>query len=301
LDAKTLFLATRPWSFTMTFSSVTIGTLLAYLLTGSFNPWLYLLVFAGMIAFHAATNMINDFYDVKHGVDRIGAPTTKYRPHPSAAGTVSPGTIRSWAGLFYMLTLATGAYLSLLRGPWVLALVCIGIAGSFLYTADPVILKSKGVGEVVVFVMWGMLIPLGAYLVQTGELSLLPMLLATPIGILVALVLLANNIRDIQYDGEVGMKTLPVIVGRAKGSAVYSGLLAVTYLFVPVAILAGLLPVWSLIVMLTVPEAVGLTKMFAGDIPDNADPRTASLALKFSVLYMASLVLQILFPLHFAL
>jgi len=294
MDAKTLFLATRPWSFTMTFSSVTVGTLLAYLLTGSFNPLLYLLVFAGMIAFHAATNLINDFYDVKHGVDRMGAPTTKYRPHPVAAGVEPPSTIRFWAAVFYAFSLVAGVYLSLLSGPWVLVLVCVGVAGSLLYTADPVVLKARGLGEMTAFLMWGPLIPLGAYLVQTGGLSVAPVVLAIPIGILVALVLLANNIRDIEYDGSMGMKTLPVMLGKAKGSALYEALLLVTYLFVPVSIIAGLLPVWSLVVMVTVPEAIGLSKMFNGEVPDTADPRTAALALKFSLLYMASLALQII-------
>jgi len=285
----------------MTFSSVTIGTLLAYLLTGSFNPLLYVLVFVGMIAFHAATNLINDFYDVKHGVDRMGAPTTKYRPHPVAAGAESPGTIRFWAAVFYAFTLIVGVYLSLLSGPWVLVLVCIGVTGSFLYTADPVVLKARGLGELTAFLMWGPLIPLGAYLVQTGGLSALPVVLAIPIGILVALVLLANNLRDIEYDGSVGMRTVPVMLGKARGSVVYGALLLVVYLFVPVSIVAGLLPLWSLIVLLTVPEAVGLSRMFSGAVPDNADPRTAGLAFKFSILYMASLLLQIVLPLHFAL
>ncbi len=299
MDAKTLFLATRPWSFTMTFSSVTVGTLIAYL-AGSFNPLIYVLTFAGMIAFHAATNLINDFYDVKHDVDRMGAPTTKYRPHPVAAGAETPNTIRRWAGLFYAATMLTAIYLSLLSGPWVLVLAGAGALGSFLYTADPVVLKARGLGEVTVFLMWGSLIPLGAYLVQTGSLSAVPVVLAIPIGILVALVLLANNIRDIEYDGSVGMKTVPVLLGRPRGSVLYKALLSVTYLFVPASIVAGLLPLWSLVTLVTVPEAFGLSKMFAGQIPDNADPRTAGLALKFSVLYMASFILQIVIPVHIA-
>ncbi len=295
MDAKTLFLATRPWSFTMTFSSVTIGTLIAYL-AGSFNPLLYVLVFAGMIAFHAATNLINDFYDVKHGVDRMGAPTTKYRPHPVAAGAESPNTIRAFAAVLYFLTLAAAAYLSTLRGPLVLLVVFVGVVGSVLYTADPVVLKARGLGELTVFLMWGPLIPLGAYLVQTGAASAVPVVLSIPVGLLVALVLLANNIRDIEYDGSVGVKTVPVLIGRARGSTLYRALLLATYLFVPVSILVGLLPVWSFVVLLTVPEAIALTRMFSGEIPDNADPRTAALALKFSLLYMASLIIQILVP-----
>jgi 1,4-dihydroxy-2-naphthoate octaprenyltransferase len=294
MDAKTLFLATRPWSFTMTFSSVTVGTLTAYLLKGTFNPLLYLLVLFGMLAFHAATNLINDFYDVKHGVDRIGAPTTKYRPHPVAAGVEPPGTIRNWSAALYGLTLLTAAYLTFTSGPAVMVLVAAGVVGSFLYTADPVVLKAKGLGEITVFLMWGPLVPLGAYLVQTGSLSVAPIIVSLPIGLLVAEVILANNIRDIEYDGSVGMRTVPVIAGRSGGVTLYKLLLVAAYAFIPVAILLGVIPLWSLITLLTVPEAIGLSKMFRGEIPDNADPRTAGLAFKFALLYMASLVLQLL-------
>jgi 1,4-dihydroxy-2-naphthoate octaprenyltransferase len=250
-----------------------------------------------MIAFHAATNLLNDFYDVKHGVDRVGAPTTKYRPHPSATGQESPYTIRRWAVIFYLLTIAVAVYLSLQVSPWVVFLVASGVVGSVLYTADPVVLKAKGLGEVTVFIMWGPLVPLGAYLVQTGTLSWSPVVAAIPIGILVALVLLANNIRDIEYDGSMGVKTIAVQMGR-KAITLYGALLFITYLCVPGFILAKVLPVWSLITFLTLPGAWGLWKMFAGEVPDNADPRTAAVAFQFAVLYMVSFVLQIVLPLH---
>lgn len=230
----------------------------------------------------------------------MGAPTTKYRPHPLAAGAESPDTIRMWAVLFYGVTILTAAYLSLSSGPWVLVLVAAGTLGSVLYTADPVVLKARGLGEVTVFLMWGSLIPLGAYLVQTGSLSALPVVLAVPTGLLVALVLLANNIRDIEYDGSVGVKTVPVRIGRSRGSILYKALLLATYLFIPASIAGGLLSQWSSVTLLTAPEALGLARMFAGQIPDNTDPRTAGLALKFSILYMVSFVLQIVAPLHLA-
>ena len=297
MDAKPLFLATRPWSFTMTFSSVTVGTLVAYL-DGSFSLLLYLLTLGGMIAFHAAKNLINDYYHVNHRVDQLGAPTTKYRPHPLAAGVTSTGTITAWAGIFYLLTLLAAAYLSWLRSPWVVAIVAAGIAGSFLYTADPVVLKARGLGELTVFLMWGPLIPLGAYAVQTGALSARPVIIAVPVGLFVALVLLANNIRDIEYDGSVQTRTLPVLVGKRIGIAIYDSLLLIAYLPIPAFIVIGLLSPWSLLVLITVPEAVGLWKMLRGPIPDNADPRTAALALKYSILYMAAFVLQIVLPIH---
>jgi len=296
LDAKTAFLSTRPWSFTMTFSSVTMGALLAAI-SGRFSPWLYAVTLGGMIAFHAATNVLNDFFDVRHGVDREGAPTTKYRLHPAAFGQTPLSTTLSFSVGLYAATLAAGVYLALVTSPSILLVLLAGIVGSVFYTADPVVLKARALGEATVFVMWGLLIPLGAYMVQTGSAALLPVLATVPIGIFVALVLLANNIRDIGYDGSVGARTLAVVLGAETSERLYVVLLGLAYLLVAAGILVQQLPLWSLLVFVTAPKAVGLTKMFRGQIPDNADPRTAALAFQFALLYMVSLALYVAVPL----
>jgi 1,4-dihydroxy-2-naphthoate octaprenyltransferase len=296
LDAKTAFLSTRPWSFTMTFSSVTLGTLLAAL-SGKFNPLLYALTLVGMIAFHAATNVLNDFFDVRHGVDREGAPTTKYRVHPAAFGQTPLSTTLQFSIGLYAMTFVIGSYLALVSSPLILAIIVAGIAGSVLYTADPVVLKARALGEVTVFIMWGLLIPLGAYMVQTGVFSSTPLVAAVPIGLFVALVLLANNIRDIDYDGSMKTRTIAVVLGAKPAETLYATLVAAAYLFVVLGMLARLLPIWSLVVFLTAPAALGLVRMFDGPVPDNADPRTAALAFQFALLYMASLVIQIFVPL----
>ena len=295
MDAKTAFLSTRPWSFTMTFSSVTMGALMAAL-SGSFNAALYGLTLAGMVAFHAATNVLNDFFDVRHGVDKVGAPTTKYRLHPAAFGQTPLSTTLALSIGLYVLTLAAGVYLAFMSSLAILEVVGFGILGSVLYTADPVVLKARALGEVTVFAMWGILIPLGSYMVETGSFSFSPIAAALPIGIFVALVLLANNIRDISYDGSVGNRTLAVALGAERAEKVYAALLVVAYALVVVGILVQLLQVWSLLVFLTAPGARGLYNMFRGSIPDNADPRTAALAFQFSLLFMASLGLSIFLP-----
>jgi 1,4-dihydroxy-2-naphthoate octaprenyltransferase len=297
MDAKTAFLSTRPWSFTMTFSSVTMGTLLAAL-GGKFSPLLYALALFGMIAFHAATNVLNDFFDVKHGVDREGAPTTKYRLHPAAFGQTPLSTTLQLSLALYAVTVVIGTYLASVSGLWILAIVVAGILGSVLYTADPVVLKARAMGEVTVFIMWGLLIPLGAFMVQTGSFSLAPMFAAVPIGLFVALVLLANNIRDIEYDGSMKMRTIAVVIGARSAEELYAALVAAAYLFVVLGVLGRLLPLWSLVVFLTAPGALGLVRMFHGPVPDNADPRTAALALQFALLYMASLIIQIFVPIN---
>lgn len=296
MDARTAFVSMRPWSFTMTFSSVTMGTLMAAL-AGRFNPVFYLVVLGGMIAFHGATNILNDFFDVRHGVDRGGAPTTKYRLHPAAFGQAPLSTILAFSLVLYAVTLASASFLALATNLWILAVVGVGMAGSVLYTADPVVLKARALGEATVFAMWGLLIPLGAYMVQTGGFSWAPLAASLPIGIFVALVLLANNIRDIGYDGSVKTRTIAVVLGAKGGERLYSGLLVLAYLAVASGVAVRLLPLWSLAVFLTAPGAWGLASMFKGVVPDNADPRTAALALQFSLLYMASLIAAIFFPL----
>ena len=297
MDAKPAFLSTRPWSFTMTFSSVTMGTLLAAI-AGRFNPVYYVLTLGGMIAFHAATNVLNDFYDVKHGVDRQGAPTTKYRLHPAAFGQVPLSTTLAFSVALYAVTLAVGIYLAFASSASILLVLAAGILGSVFYTADPVELKARSLGEPTVYIMWGLLIPLGAYMVQTGTCAWVPLLASIPIGIFVALVLLANNIRDIGYDGTVREKTLAVALGARGARRVYVALLAGAYAFVAAGMLAQQLPAWSLLVFLTVPAALRLARMFGGQVPDDADPRTAALAFQFSLLYMASLALFIVVPLR---
>lgn len=298
MDIRTAFISTRPWSFTMTFSSVTLGALMAAL-AGRFSLLIYALTLGGMIAFHAATNVLNDFYDVKHGVDRQGAPTTKYRLHPAAFGQTPLSTILGLSVVLYALTLAAGLYLAMISSLSIVLVIFAGILGSVLYTADPVILKARALGEATVFTMWGLLIPLGAYMVQTGYFSPVPMIAALPIGIFVALVLLANNIRDISYDGSVGTRTLAVVIGQAGSAKIYLALLIGAYALVLAGILGHLLPVWSAVVLVTAPGARRLVGMFQGDVPDTADPRTAALALQFALLYMGSLILSLLVPLRF--
>ncbi|MCS6902787.1 MAG: prenyltransferase, partial [Candidatus Bipolaricaulota bacterium] len=92
MNLQTWFLATRPWSFSMTAISVGVGGALAAL-HQSFDLWLFLVTLVGAIAVHAATNLINDYFDYKRGVDRPGAPTTLYRPHPLVQGLIAPHAV----------------------------------------------------------------------------------------------------------------------------------------------------------------------------------------------------------------
>lgn len=279
---KAWFMATRPWSFVMTVISATLGLILA-LHAGSYDPFLFLLVLAGLIAFHAATNMLNDLYDVKHAVDRPEAPTAKYRRHPLLTGEFRTLEFAGGITFLYVCMLAIAAYLTFIRGWLVAAFAAAGFFFSFFYTADPIKFKHRPVGELAVFLTWGPLMVAGTYYVLTGMLSLGAALASTPIGILVALVLLANNIRDREYDARTGVRTLAVVLGHRRALMLYKFLIALAYLSLAGLVVAGILSPMSLLALFTLSQARRLVKLFGERVPDAADPLTAQLALHFGL------------------
>jgi 1,4-dihydroxy-2-naphthoate octaprenyltransferase len=140
-------------------------------------------------------------------------------------------------------------------------------------------------GELAVFMVWGPLMVGGSYYVLTGSVDFAPMLVSAPIGLLVALVLLANNLRDVEYDREVGVET--IVRSKAQGLNLYKGLLLVIYASTIALVAAGLLSPLSLITLYTVREAKGIVAVFEKEVPPTADPMTAGLAFNFGRLLLA--------------
>jgi 1,4-dihydroxy-2-naphthoate octaprenyltransferase len=141
--------------------------------------------------------------------------------------------------------------------------------------------------------MWGPLMVTGAYYVQQRAVSAEALLISIPFGVLVALVLLANNIRDAGYDRSKGIQTLAIVLGERKGISVYLALIASAYLAVVIMSVFGPLTVWSLIVLLSTPLAIKLLRRMAHDIPLDADAQTAKLDTAFGLLLVLSLVVKV--------
>ena len=285
------FLASRPWSFTMTAISVSVGSALGAI-DGNFSWYLYLLVLLGTILLHAATNLINDYYDVKSGVDTPEVATAQYRPHPLVEGKLRVDRVKMAAYFLYTLSTLIGVCLAATRG-W--ALMWIGLIGAFAsltYTAPPLKYKYSALGEFSVFLMWGPLMMAGAYFVQRQTFSLDAFWISLPFGALVALVLLANNIRDINHDREKGILTLAIVLGRRKGLLLYLILVLVAYLAIILMSIFGPLFLWSLIVLLSLPLALRLLHQMLKQVPADADARTAQLDTAFGVLLVLSLILE---------
>lgn len=294
--AKGWFLATRPWSFVMTFVSVTGAAAYAYVVTGVFNILLYLAVLIGVTLLHAAANVLNDYYDTRRGVDIPGAPTTIYRPHPIISGFATLSEVRNFGFALLAGGLCIALALTFVRTYVALLLALVGVVLLFTYSGPPG-LKYKALGELGVFLSWGVFMWMGTFYVLTGVLDAAPALVGVPIGALVAAVLTANNLRDIEFDKSRGAMTFVAYIGRERGLFFYAVEILFAYLSVLVLVLTGQVPVYTLLTVLTLPSALRIFREFKQKIPENADPVTAQLTLRFGLLYIAGILVEKLIPL----
>ncbi len=288
---KNWLLATRPWSWSMSVISVSVGATMAAIDGEPFHWGYYLLTVIGMVVLHTAGNMTNDYFDVRSGLDQKDTSTAIYRPHPLLEGQIGKKPFLVAVLALYATATAIGLYLAYTRGWAVLVLGLLGALGAWTYTGPPFNYKSKALGEVGVFLLWGPLMVLGSYFVQRQAFSGPALMVSIPFGALVALVLLANNIRDVRTDSRQEVKTLPILLGRRNGLRLFIGLIALAYVAVASMALLGPLPIWSLLVLLSLPLALPLVKAVKVNIPDDMDAQTAKLDTGFGVLLVASLVL----------
>ncbi len=289
--SKALLLSSRPWSFPMTLGSVLVGSLLAAK-AGGLDLLNMVLVALGTVVLHAAANLTNDYFDFKEEVDRAGSPTTRYRDQPLVEKWFDPGELKIYFSLLYFSGAAIGGYLAYVAGPMVLVIGTLGILAGYFYTGG-VSYKYLGWGELAVFLVWGPLIVTGSYYVQTGSLGLTPVLVSIPLGLLVALTLLANNLRDRDYDENAGVTTIANLVDKKDAVVLYLLLTVGTYSILGYLILDGVLTGWSALGFLSFPLAYKLLKTFIAEVPDDADARTARLDSVFSGLLTVSLLLEL--------
>lgn len=293
---KDYFISTRPWSFTMSLISVTAGTFIASEEGPILWGW-YLLVCIGIVFFHGAANVYNDYFDTRYKVDQADSPTARYRPQPILAGIFTPSQLLTEAIILNVITVVIGLVLSFMRSMLILWIGLIGFFACLFYTASPIKFKYKAWGEFFVFLMWGPLMFEGAYVVQRQALSVKAFYISIPFGILVSLVLLANNIRDIDYDSRQGIKTIGILLGSKMSLILYAGLILISYLYIILMILSGLLSPWGLIVLFSLPKAIHLLRVFLRKIPEAADAITAQLNTFFGLLLIFSLILNRMVPL----
>ncbi len=287
------FWLARPFSLTAAAVPVLFGGALA-LNDGAFAFGPFLAMFLASLLIQAATNMFNEFYDEQRGLDTAGS--------IGIAGSIVGGRIKARSVLVgalfcYTLALFFSIYLVYTGGWPVLVLGCLSALGGYAYSAGPRPIAYTPASEATVFVFMGLLIVVITYGVQANAYPLHVPLAAVPIGALVAAILLANNIRDLESDRRGGRNTLPIALGRQGGILVYRGLLLAAYLSAGTLIFSGLVPVAGGLVVLSLPLALRLWRRISSTtVPERLDAvvkGTAGLHAVFGLLYTTGVLIPL--------
>jgi 1,4-dihydroxy-2-naphthoate octaprenyltransferase len=253
--------------FPMTIISALIGGLLAFGRPGA-DWWYFTLALVGLVIAHAANNMINDYFDLGGGVDTEGYVRTVYAPHPILSGLVSKEGLIAAIAICNFIDLWILYMLATARGPGVVAFALSGLFISIFYVAPPLKLKHRGMGEPGVFIVWGPLMIGGTYFVTTGFAPGWVFIASLPYALLVSAVLFGKHIDKLPADAAKGINTLPVILGESKARVVAQGLMIAFYAAVIASVFAGVLSLWCLIVLLSVPRLLETLETYRSPRPD---------------------------------
>ncbi len=277
-------LAIRPKTLWAAVSPVVVASAMAYW-QGDFRPLPAVACLSVALLLQIAVNLANDYFDYVKGIDtaeRVG-PT-----RVTQGGLISPETVRKAMIVALALALAPGIYL-ILRGGWSLALIAAAsIIAALAYSGGPYPLASHGLGDLCVFVFFGPVAVCGTYYVQALRLTPVVLWISVAFGLLITAILVVNNLRDINTDKKSGKTTLAVILG-VKGTLMeYTLLIMAAYAIVVALVLKGLIPVWCLFPLLSLPLAfklcMALWRNPAGFGLNQALSHTARLSMIFSLL-----------------
>ena len=253
MKLKVWFLEIRPQFLLLSVVLAFLGTCIAWY-DGFFHLGYAVLAFLGLLLAHISVNVFNDYFDYRSGIDLV----TKRTPFSGGSGILPEALLKPrqvfWLGMLsFLLAAVIGIYFVIVAGWLLLPLLLVAALCILFYT--PVILKrrwpewSPGLGM-------GALPILGAYFVQVDAYTWPAVIASIPSGILVHNLLFLNEFPDVEADKTANRKTSPITMGMEKASIVYSVLMAAVYLWIIGWVIAGIMPIFSLIALLTVPFAI---------------------------------------------
>jgi len=257
---------TRAAVLPMTLVAGAVATLLAVHRHG-FRPGLLVLAFAGLVLAHMANNLMNDLFDVEVGADTATYPRALYAPHPVLSGMISRRRLARAALVVNALDLAILVVLAVFRGWPVVGFALAGFALSVAYTAPPLRLKQRGLGEPDVFVVWGPLMVCGTYYSAVGHLPWEIVVASVPYGLLCTAVLMGKHIDKAAFDEPLGIRTLPVVLGERRARAATVGLMVSFYVAVVVCVAVRALPWPALLGLGALPKLVQAVQAFSRPKP----------------------------------
>lgn len=239
---------TRAGVLPMTLVSAATAGLLAVFRDAEVDWGWFALAAVGIVLAHVANNLMNDLFDLAVGTDDADYPRNLYSPHPVLSGMITRRRLALAALAVNAGCLAIMVVLAAARGWPIVAFAVGGFVLSAAYTAPPLRLKKRGLGEPTVAVVWGPLMVGGTYYAATGTAPWEVVVASLPLAILSTTVLMGKHVDKLAWDARDGTRTLPVILGEARARRVTRVMFVVALALVAALVAAGVLPVATLLV-----------------------------------------------------
>lgn len=286
-------LAARPKTLPVGLAPVLVGAALA-IHQHAFRLGPFVAALLGALFIQVGANLANDYSDARRGADtddRLGPLRV------TAGDLVPPSQVLLATYLTFGVAILCGVYLIAVAGWIILAIGAASIVAGLLYTGGPRPYGYAGLGELFVFLFFGLVAVTGTHFVLTQHFDGTALALAVPVGLMAAAVLVVNNVRDIDTDRRAGKNTLAVRLGRERTRQLYAGMLAAAYVITSfIGALSLDLDLWLLLVLLTIPLAVRLARTVAthtdGPTLNGALAGTGQLELVFCVVLSAGILLS---------
>jgi 1,4-dihydroxy-2-naphthoate polyprenyltransferase len=276
------FKALRAYSFPASMAPVLVGIAAASFAGVAIDWWTIPFVALVGLLIHIGTNLINDAVDYEKGVDAEGA--------LGGSGVIVDGWLSSnqmrWAAIGAFLAAGVvGIPVLAVRGWELFAIGAIGVIGGYFYTAPPVSLKYRALGDLAVFFLVGPVMVIGVAYAVSGQVPMAAIYAGIPIGMIITAVLVANNLRDLEGDSDLKIKTLAMFLGPKGTKYEYLFLVFGAFASVPIMAFFGLLSWWTCLSLIALIPAMGPVKdLMAERLEKQVVERTAQFHLAFAVL-----------------
>jgi 1,4-dihydroxy-2-naphthoate octaprenyltransferase len=294
LSFKNWILATRPWSFPVSVLPAFVAMMyVIYAYPESVHNWqLGILAVFGAVIFHAGGNLISDYNDFRHGIDRdgnfVGTDTL-------TSGLFLPKQILTFGCAFIIIGVLIGLFLVWQIGLELLWIGLFGVIGAVFYYY----FKSFALGDLLIFLVYGPTIMLGTGFVVLGHIDWMLLFVSFPMAVITVSVLHSNNMRDMKSDHSAGIRTFAMLIGIKISIVYYFTLIISAYLAIVMMVILKILPLLALITLLTIPIAVQNCKAMSQISEKNMNPinnldqETAKLQLMFSLSLSLALIIAI--------
>jgi 1,4-dihydroxy-2-naphthoate polyprenyltransferase len=269
---------------------VLVGTAIAAR-EGRFNAVIFAVVICAALLIQIGTNLTNDLFDFQKGADTGGrlGPVRVVQ-----AGLLSQKQVAAGSALSFGLAILLGLYLVKVGGWPIVAIGLAAVASGIAYTGGPWPLGYHGLGDVFVFIFFGVIAVVGTFYLQSGDVTGAALTASLPVAMLVTAILVVNNLRDIDTDRAAGKWTLAVRFGREVTQLQYSILVLGAYLVAAALWLGGADSAWAMLPWLTVPLGLRLVREIwrseGGAALNGTLRQTAGLHLIFGILLAMSFV-----------